>query len=144
MRFFFSHPHNNMRQYSSSSFFFGTSLFRKDGWETMLCSPSLHPFPNWYPLNRCIDFKSYGRVRTDILKSLSSTVHLFTSPYVSQSRGSPTLSFPVQIFPIPFAPQSLCSPPSLFPSHDIPHKWFSVPGCSPKTFPSPDVLVGAT
>ena len=92
-----------------------------------------------------------GGARTDVPQSLSSTVPLFTSPYVSQSRCSPTLylisifpspflpprgtpCFPVSVFPSPFASQYLCSPAPLFPSPDIPHKWFPV-AMFPKDIP---------
>ena len=67
----------------------------------------------------------FVRVRTDVPQSLSSTVPLFTSPYVSQSRCSPTLYSPVPMFHSPFLPrrgmpyvsQSLCFPVPLLPSH---------------------------
>ena len=97
------------------------------------------------------------RVRTDVPQPLYSTVPLFTSPYVSQSRCSPTLYSPLfphevrPMFPSPCVPQSLfspvsmfpkdvpqslCSPISLFPSPDVPLKCFQSL-CSPKLFPSP-------
>ena len=102
------------------------------------------------------------RVRTDVPQSLSSTVPLFTSPFVSQSRCSPTLYSPVPMFPspcllprgTPHVSQSLCCPVPLLPSPyppvplfhslDIPHKWFPVPMtvCSPKIFPSPYMFPG--
>ena len=106
-------------------------------------------------------------VRTDVPQSLSSTVPLFTCPYVSQSRCSPTLYSPVPMFPSPFlprrgirpmfpslcvsqslcfpvpmfpkdVPQSLCSPIPLFPSPDVPLRCFQSL-CSPKMFPNPYV-----
>ena len=82
-------------------------------------------------------------MRTDVPQSLSSTVPLFTSPYVSQSRCSSTLYSPVPMFPSPFLPpqgtpyvsQSLCFPVSLLPSPYVPQS-----PCSPiPLFPSPDV-----
>ena len=101
-------------------------------------------------------------VRTDVPQPLSSTVPLFTNPYVSPSGCSPTLyspvpstptmytlCFPLSMFPSPFAPRSLCSPVPLFPSLYIPQKWFPIPmfledipqsHCYPESLlPSPDV-----
>ena len=76
-----------------------------------------------------------GRVRTDVPQSLSSTVPLFTSPYVSQSRCSPTLYSPVPMFPSPFLPrrgtpyvsQSLCFPVHLLPSPYVPQRCSPIP-----------------
>ena len=93
-----------------------------------------------------------GRVRTDVPQSLSSKVPLFTSPYVSQSRCSPTLYSPVPMFPSPFLPRrgtpyvskSLCFPVHLLPSPYVPQRCSPIPmfpnsfvpqsRCSPKVF----------
>ena len=80
-------------------------------------------------------------VRTDVPQSLSSTVPLFTSTYVSQSRCSPTLYSPFPIFPSPFLPprgtpyvsQSLCFPVLMLPRNGFPSL------CFPNIFPSPYV-----
>ena len=75
-------------------------------------------------------------VRTDVPQSLSSTVPLFTSPYVPQSQCSPTLNPPVPMFPSPFLPPrgTPYDSQSLFP---IPFASQSL--CSPKMFPNPYV-----
>ena len=96
-------------------------------------------------------------MRLDVPQSLSSTVPLFTSPYVSQSRCSPTLYSPVPIFRSPFLPprgtpyvsQSLCFPVPLLPSPYVlqplysPVSIFLINGfpslCSIKIFLSPYV-----
>ena len=75
----------------------------------------------------------YSWMRTDVPQSLSSTIPLFTSPYVSRSRCSPTLYSVVPFSPHEVRPmfpslcvsQSLCFPVPMFSSLFIPHSRYS-------------------
>ena len=66
-----------------------------------------------------------GAYRTDVPQSLSSTVPLFTSPFVSQSRCSPTLYSPVPMFTgDPLHSRAACTQPCNVNTHSRAH-------CSP-------------
>ena len=80
-------------------------------------------------------FRLLDRVCTDVPQSLSSTVPLSTSPYVSQSQCSLTLYSPVPILSSPFFPHEVRPTfPSLCVSWSL---YFPVPMFSSPFTPQP-------